>query len=387
MQIHNRTEDSRLSAYMVILVVALLSAVNFSPVLGKAKEQKKSPTLVLESANSNENTYNNGEFVSILRGNVNFSYDDISIRSDEATWWRNQGIVSFRNNVQVTRGSSKLSCDRMHFTKANNLLTASGRFKFIDTVEQAQLLGKEAEYHLDSRYFQLKGNPKMIRYDTATAETLTITGLQMSYIDTLKKAIVTDSVRITKGKLFSKCKYAHYFTDINSAQLRVAPSVTYEMHRVSGDSIDLQFGKESLKSAVIMGNAHGAYVDTGGASADTAFTNVWGDSLYMSVSDSGNLDSLWVYRKAVSKHYVSSTPELVNEASGKVMLMSFGVDGKANNVKIWGNARSTYFIEEKDSKGTNQASGDSITVAFKRGKASILTLAGSARGIFFPRDL
>ena len=67
--------------------------------------------------------------------------------------------------------------------------------------------------------------------------------------------------------------------------------------------------------------------------------------------------------------------------------MSFGPDGNVDKVKIWGNARSTYFIEEKESRGVNEASGDSITVEFSRGKAVFLNLAGSARGIFFPRDL
>ena len=78
--------------------------------LASPKKQNPSPTLVLQSANSNENSYINGEFISILRENVVFTYDDITIRSDEATWWRNQGIISFKDNIKVKRGSSVLSC-------------------------------------------------------------------------------------------------------------------------------------------------------------------------------------------------------------------------------------------------------------------------------------
>jgi hypothetical protein len=84
---------------------------------------------------------------------------------------------------------------------------------------------------------------------------------------------------------------------------------------------------------------------------------------------------------------MSSSPEMVSDASGKTMLMAFESNGNVKNVKVWGNARSKYHIEEQRNRGTNEASGDSITVTFKNGRAKILTLVGSARGIYFPRDL
>ncbi len=354
-----------------------------------ARVEDNTPSLVLESADSNENSYSDGEFISVLKGNVVFTYDDIQISSDEATWWRNQGVVDFRKKVKVVRGASTLTCDRMHFTKETNVLTATGHFDFIDTVELTRLTGKEADYHLQTRNFNLRGNPRMVRYDTAAAETLTITGLLMSYTDSLKRATVTDSVNITKGKLASRCRFAHYFTETNKAQLRVNPRVTYESHKVVGDSIDLQFGKESLKSAMVKGHSYGVYVDTSGAAikSDTGYTQVWGDSLYITVSDSGMLDSMWSYGKALSKYFTTKKPDLVNEASGKVMLMSFAERGDVDKVRIWGNAWSKYYIEEEGSSGANEASGDSILVAFRKGKAAVLTLAGRARGVYFPREM
>ncbi len=220
------------------------------------KQLKKSPTLVLESANSNENSYENDEFISILRGNVIFTYDDMKIRSDEATWWRNQGKVIFQKNVKVFRGAQTVTCDQMHFSKDNNILIANGNFNFTDTLEKTKITGKDAEYHIESKYFQLTGKPKMVRFDTATAETLFISAEKMWYIDSLKCANVTDSVKIIKGNLLSKCQNAHYFTKTSFAQFRTNPDVTYEINHVKGDSIDLQFGKKSLKSA----SGYGTYL-------------------------------------------------------------------------------------------------------------------------------
>jgi lipopolysaccharide export system protein LptA len=365
-----------------ILSIPLVSATV------QEKEKKKSPTLVLESADSNENSYSNGEFISVLKGKVIFTYDDIKVRSDEATWWRNQGVIDFVKNVIVTRGSQKITCDRMHFTKDGNLLTASGQFLFVDTTERTIMSGQQAEYFIQSKCFTLKGNPRLVRYDTTSAETLTIVGSVMNYVDSLKKATVSEDVVIKKGKLTSKCRFAHYLTDSNFAMLRVNPEVYYDQNKVTGDSVNLVFGKESLKKAMVTGHSHGIYIDTSANSrSDTGITHIWGDSLLMTVSDSGMLDSLWTYGKALSRYYLSSSPDNVNEASGKKMLMDFGGKGIVKNVKIWGNARSKYYVDEGEGKGTNEASGDSIAVVFRKGKASVLSLAGKARGIYYPRSL
>ncbi len=367
---------------LMVLLFCQAAALMASP-----KKQNSSPTLVLQSANSNENSYTNGEFVSVLRGNVVFTYDDITIRSDEATWWRNQGIISFKDNIKVTRGNSILSCDRLHFSKNSNQLTANGNFQYVDTLEKTQLTGNDAVYNMDNRVFILKGNPRMIYFDTAAADTLTVTGLRMSYTDSLKKATVADSVRITKGKLISRCGLAHFYTDSNTAHLRKEPVIYFEAHKLTGDSINLAFGDKNLKNASVVGHSHGVYVDSTSDGKDTAYTHIWGDSLYISVSDSMGFDSLWAFGKAQTKYYMSSSPEMVSDASGKTMLMAFEGNGNVKNVKIWGNARSKYHIEEQKNRGTNEASGDSINVTFKNGRAKILTLVGSARGIYFPRDL
>lgn len=371
----------------IIMTLLFVSSAFCEETKKNSGTEKKSPSLILESANSNENVFENDEFTSYLKGNVVFVYDDIKIKSDEATWWRNQGKVNFKNNVKVYRGAQTITCDQMHYGKANNLLIANGRFVFIDTLERAKITGSDAEYNIQTKYFQLTGKPKLVRYDTASAETLFISAERMWYIDSIHCANVVDSVKIIKGKLFSTCKAAKYYTKKEFAQLRLDPFVIYEISNVKGDSIDLFFGKNQLESATVMGNAVGRYVDTVANTRDSSYTNVWGDSLCMSVSDSGNLDSLWIYGKAKSKYYDTKDRASVNEASGKRMLMAFTEKGAADKVKVWGNAKSKYYVTEQKSKGINEASGDSITVSFKKGRASRLTLAGSARGIYFPRDL
>lgn len=370
-----------LAAMLLLLMIAApMSAA-------AAKKQEKNVPLILKSANSNENRYTNGEFISILKGNVIFLYDNMTIRSDEATWWRNEGKVDFKDNVRVTQKGQVLTCDRLNFIKNNNQIDALGHFIFSDTTERTQLSGDKATYLLEKKVFTLTGSPKLVRYDASAAETLTIVGKKVTYVDSSKMATVSEKVIITKGKLISKCDRAQYQTETNIAYLRIKPFVNFDINELVGDSIDLYFGKESLRKASIFGNAHGIYIDTSGRTRDTAFTHVWGDSLYMSLSDSGSLDSLKVHGKAISKYFTTKEKERADEARGKAMRITFGTDGNVDYVKIWGNARSTYHIEETDSRGINEADGDSITVTFRNGKAAALNLAGSARGKFFPSDL
>ena len=378
----------RWSLLLICLLACALAGERPSPGgATKGAPPKPTPSLVLESASNNENSFSNGEFISVLRGNVVFLYDDIRIRSDEATWWRTKGTVLFQNRVRVVRGRQLITCDRMNFAKDNNTLIASGKFDYFDSTQQSRLRGETAEYRIGAKVFQLKGSPELIRYDTAQAETLTIKSITMTYVDSLKRATAVDSVRIRKGKLFSTCRLAHFFTNTNQALLRGGPNVSYGTNHLTGDSINLNFAKERLHDASIVGNSHGIYLDVDSAGHrldDTSVTHIWGDSLYMALSDSGKLDMLWSIGKASSRNYQSRAPLSANTASGKIMMLRFGRDGTVKRLKIWGNARSTYFVEDNNGKGCNNVSGDSISVAFAKGKAQFVTLAGSTRGSYFP---
>ena len=341
----------------------------------------KSPDLILKSANRNLNTMNNGEIISTLEGHVVFLYDDAVIKSDYAKWWKSKGTVHFANHVKVTKKEQVLLCDRLNYDKNKKWLAADGSVDFFDAQERTRLRGGHADYYPDSKFITLTGKPELINYDTAAHDTLIIHGEKMSYNDSLKLAHVERGVTIAKGKMFSRCDTAHYFTEINKAQLRVSPQIQFEHDSLSGDSIDLVFTKRALKGMSVDGDAHGMYKDF--SRKDTLLTQVFGDSIYMALDDSARVDSLWIYRNVKSSYYPISNPTLSNEAYGKVMVVDFTKKGDVDNVKVWGNAKSVYHVEEGD-RGCNVATGDSIAVEFAKGKASRVMLAGSVRGYYAP---
>jgi lipopolysaccharide export system protein LptA len=344
----------------------------------------KSPDLILKSANSNINTMSkDGELVSTLTGNVVFLYDDAVIQSDNARWCKTQGTVSFTDRVSITRTTQKLTSDRMDYDKNKKWLTAEGHVDFFDDKERVRLTGDRGNYFLDKKFLVVEGRPRFLFYDTTAHDTLDIRGKRMTYDDSLKKASVYENVTVAKGKLFTRSEIAYYFPDSGRAQLRQTPQIAFETDSLSGDSVDLQFTRKHLKRVKVNGTSHGQYKNFG--ASDTTLTHLFGDSISMFLTDSGRIDSMWAIGNVKSKYYPLKNPLSTNEVYGKLMTVWFNRRGEVSRVKVWGNARSIYTVEEKDGRGRNEASGDSITVSFAKGKATHVKLSGSVRGFYAPQ--
>ena len=343
----------------------------------------KSSDLILKSANSNLNTMSKtGDVISVLNGNVVFLYDDATIRSEYAKWFKSKGTVSFSNKVRIDRKDQTMTSDHMDYDKNKKWLTADGRIDFFDRHERVRVYGDRGYYYIDTKLLTVEGSPRFIFYDTTAKDTLEIRGKKITYDDSLKKATVKDNVTIRKGKLFSRCQTAIYYPDSGRAMLRITPDIAYETDSIRGDSVDMHFVKKVLKKVNVKGNSHGLYRDFG--KTDTALTHVFGDSLAMFLTDSGKIDSLWAFGNVKSRYYPQKNPLQTNEVYGKVMAVSFDRRGDVSGVKVWQNAKSIYNIEEKDGRGMNVASGDSISVAFSGGKATHVMMAGSVRGYYAP---
>lgn len=342
----------------------------------------KSPDLILKSANTNMNTMTNGEIITVLQGNVVFLYDDATIRSDYAKWCKSKGTVSFANHIVVTQVKKTLKCNQLDYDKNKKWLNARGNVDFYDAEQRTKITGMQSDYYTDTKLVVITGKPVLIHYDTIAHDTLVIKGERMSYDDSLKIALVQRSVTIRKGKLFTQCQEARYYPDKNLAQLRFSPKMQYENDSLSGDSVDLFLTKKAMRGMSIAGKSQGRYKEF--SKKDTMITHMFGDSMYLAMNDSGHVDSLFVYRNVKSEYFSVATPFQTNEVYGKVMAVAFNEHGDVDNVKIWGNARSLYHIADNKSTGCNIASGDSVFVAFKAGKASRVRLSGSVRGSYAP---
>ncbi len=360
-----------------------LCVISFLAIQPSMSVFAKSADLILKSADSNINTMSkDGEVVSMLNGNVQFLYDDATIQSQYAKWWKTKGIVSFSDNVKVVRTKQTMTSDKMDYDKNKKQLIAEGHLIFNDLKEHVRLTGNRGTYAMDSKFLVVEGKPHFEYFDSTAHDTVDIVGTKMTYSDSLKKATVEKAVRIKKGKLVTHSDLAIYFPDSGKAHLRTVPQIAFETDSLFGDSVDLLFTKNKLQKVKVRGNSHGLYRDFG--TQDTTLTQLFGDSLSMFMSDSGKIDSLYATGNVKSKYAPVKKPKQANEAFGKYMMVSFNRKNQVDKVRVWGNAQSVYNVEEKDGRGMNTASGDSIRVSFANGKAANVRLSGSVRGYYAP---
>ncbi len=340
----------------------------------------KSTTLILKNANYNRNTLVNGKLVSVLEGNVIFKYSDAVIRSDRSTWYRETGRAYFSGHVNIKQPDQLLTCEKMNYNRDKKRIVAQNNVNFYNSKEQTRIVSQHAVYYMESRHLTLTKNPQMFRYDTTRAETLSISGEKLIYNDSMNIAIAEKNVRISKGLLESKCETATYYLNSDIAKLRTDPWIYYDIHELTGDSVDLFFVDNVLTGVAVMRNAKGFHRDV--SSRDTIYTKVSGDSLYMDISDSGTIEKIWTFDNATTIYYSSRTPDIINEAVGKVMILDF-VHGTTGTLTIAGNAECIYYLEDDKESGRNEATGDDMLIHFREGKAVYIKMFGGVRGTYF----
>ena len=353
--------------------------------LAWAAAPNKSPTLVLENAGTMRNTYTNGQLFIELRDKVTFVYDDVTISSDEAKWWRDNGIVESSGHVVMSRTRQKLTCDKLRYTNDTKMLLAQGHLIYLDRDEKLIISGEQCRYNLKTKKIILDGAPRVVRYDSTNTDTLTIVAKQMIYEDSLKMTVANNDVVITKGDLRSTSQKASYFTQDGLTLLRKDPHITYEKHELLGDSVNLYFADDTLQGMSVTSRARAKYIDEG--RSDTTLTRVSGDSLYMAFTKKGNLDTVRVFGAVKSAYSPVTDTTKPNRVAGKTMVLSFGEKSQVDRAIVAGNATSVYYMEdEKDtlSKARNEASGDSLSVWFRNGQATRLRLSGGVRGTYYP---
>lgn len=347
----------------------------------------KGTPLVLRHADYNQNMMNNGKLISILEGNVDFQFGDTKIKSSYAKWYRSDGVAQFRDGVVVEMPRQTLSCDRVYFYRDRKQVRASGNVDYFDKEHNTRVLAPEAIYHLETEFLELQRKPRLSRYDTTGADTLNIVSKSMHYNDSTGIATARGDVVITRGVLRAYSEVAFYHTETEMAQLRQDPEIFYDIHHVVGDSVDLFFTAKQLEGVSVDGNAHVIHRDPPqDLQSDTVITDIVGDSLYMAISDAGHIDTTWVHGNTLSKYYRVDERERTNEARGRMMVLAFTEEGKADHLTISGNAESIYYIDEDGrDAGRNVADGQQIEVTFRRGKAVFLTMIGDVRGKYFAR--
>ncbi|HLF14485.1 MAG TPA: hypothetical protein VI932_06320, partial [Bacteroidota bacterium] len=182
-------------------------------------------------------------------------------------------------------------------------------------------------------------------------ETLRVSGMTMeSFGDTLRRLVVTDSVRIFREGLAGTAGLAVFHPGRDSVALYRNPYLWYEEedgdeNQITGDSVTMTMRDR--------------YADN---------VRVMGDALAVSEADS-----------VLGGRY--------NQLAGQEIILYFD-ENKLSRIDVMRTATSLYYLfEEGAPNGLNKSSGNEVTILFLEGRIESIKLAENVEGKYVPERM
>jgi lipopolysaccharide export system protein LptA len=255
-------------------------------------------------------------------------------------------IAHFWDRVKVVDSTTIVTGNELTYFENEHKSIVVGEVKVVSTRDNSTILGGWLEHLDDKKYSKMLQAPKFIQVDTSTngkVDTLVIVSKQMeSFQDSSRRFVGTDSVQLVRGELSGKCQWGIYYPDDDVVELRKEPVIWYEVSQITGDSIRIELKKRRLDRVFVRGNAFAA----------------------------SQSDSVYVNR--------------FDQMTGQKMTLYF-LNDKLERMDAVGTAVSLYFLYDRgEPNGANRASGDSVLVFARDGRAETIKVQGGTEGEYTP---
>jgi hypothetical protein len=213
-------------------------------------------------------------------------------------------------------------------------------------------------------------------------DTVTISAKRIIYNKKDSFAQAFDSVKVTQNDMVVTCDTGYFDRKNNWLSMKGHPTCDMKNYHLTGDSIFLVLDSagKSLKSALVIRNAHGVQQEEPKRNAPGSVTEAFGDTLYAQF-DNDKIERLYVNLNARGFFYETDLKDYRNLMDGDRLDLYFN-QGKMDKAVVSGKAQSTYFYVKKDRSvsGKNEAAGDTIHILFDAQKNAVksLKLLGNA---------
>lgn len=269
----------------VCLKICFLLLIGYLPLLAQSDSvQTAKPRLRLVHADSLISISRDNEDVTEVIGHVQFIQGDAFMVCDRALFWQKTNRSRLRGHVVIYDGKRTLKADRVDydgeqriekaignvvFESKNRILQANrleyhqkeewaeatGNVTFQDLDEKTSIKGKRAFYDRKNDYGYVEGDPRLTKADSTSDELFVINGLKIEAWGSENRAVVTDSVRITKGDLLAHCSHADYRPDDHVLYMMGNPIIWHRDFKMQGDSIDVSLEETQFTGGLIRGKA------------------------------------------------------------------------------------------------------------------------------------
>jgi hypothetical protein len=241
------------------------------------------------------------------------------------------------------------------------------------------------EYDRENEILTMPARPKLFQFEKmkdSTIDTTTIEARKIIYNKKYSFAEAYKDVKVTQKDMVVTCDTGYFDRANGWLSMKGNPTFDMKNYHLTGDSIFLVIdeAKKTLKSALVIRNAHGVSKEDPKRNAPGNVTEAFGDTLYCEFKDN-KIERLYVNLNAKGFFYETDLPDYRNLMDGNRLDLYFN-KGKMDRAVVSGKAQSTYFYIKKDRtvSGKNEAAGDTINIMFDPIKNAVKTLRLLGRG-------
>lgn len=258
----------------------------------------------------------------------------------------------FRGNVVVADTSTVLTAGRLTYDRARQSMVADSNVRIEDQRNRAVTTSDHFENDRPRKYSRWTGSPRLLQADggsgEAPAETLHVTGVTIeSFGDTLRRLVVTDSVRIFREGLSGVAGLAVFHVGRDSMALYGEPYLWYRdeggENQVTGDSVLMSMRGGRADRVRVIGDA--LAVSEADSVLGGRYNQLSGQEIIL-YFDGNRMRRIDVLRTATSLYYLfeEGLPNGLNRSSGNEVTISF-VDGRVHSIRLVENVEGKYVPE------------------------------------------
>lgn len=344
----------------------------------------------------------------VLHGRVHFVHDSVQFKTQRAVWNKDGEVVQCEGGFVFTHPSGFIDAHNGVYHKKQGLASARGDVHAGDSAHTYYFTGEYLEYDKENEILTMPDKPVLRQFEkrkdggedtitivakrivynkkdgdadargdvTITQKDVTISADMMNYSRTNDFAEAFNHVKLVQNDMVVTCDTGYFDRKNSWLSMKGNPTCDLKNYHLTGDSIFLVLDSAgtSLKSALVIRNAHGIQQEDAKKNGPGSVTEAFGDTLYAEF-DGNKIERLYVNLNARGFFYETDLEDYRNLMDGNRLDLYFN-KGKMDKAVVSGKAQSTYFYVKKDRSvsGKNEASGDTIHILFDAAKNAVKSL-------------
>lgn len=315
----------------------------------------------------------------LLQGKVHFVHDSATFRTERAVWHKDNEEIQCDGGFLLTHPSGYVQARSGNYKKKQGMASAAGDVRAADSANTYMFTGDYLVYDREKEILTMPSKPVLYQFEKQKdghIDTVKIQAKKIIYNKGESFAQAFDSVKITQREMVVTCDTGIFNRQDNWLSMKGHPTCDMNNYHLTGDSIfiELDSAGKTLKSALVIRNAHGTQKEEPKRNAPGSVTEAFGDTLYCEFKDD-KIERLYVNLNAKGFFYETDLPDYRNLMDGDRLDLYFN-KGKMDHAVVSGKAQSTYYYVKNDRtvSGKNEAAGDTINIVFDAAKNAVRSL-------------